>query len=1350
MAYSPEHGDVYVLADTKKLEFSLGDGSSASQYSHAGNQWYIAGQAISKGQAVSIGTAAYASSIGTGSSGNVYISSTGIIDKTVGIALNSAVLGGRIEVQSFGLYQWFQAPIFPDSELGKTVYIAPGTYTSVSPIASQYTTSKSVAAAGNTIIELGLYAFNDAPNARCQLFLDFEGDARSTGTTSQFGGIVGEDIVLPDANTPVLLALNTDGKYYQADSRINLSGLSFRNTPIGLGIPLVDLATPYITTITNGSRILIQRKGVVTFNNGQSNRTWFLQPGLPVYMHQNGAITQNIDVISEYTDVAVPIGVALTYNSIYVDIEYMSSKGQAYQLGNLIITRPSHTAEYGYLLCVGSALNVVTTTTNPSGQVAGTYDGTQLFSVIGQAYGGTVQYTVSGTCAVGASFSLNGTLYTTTGTTAAALATQIGGITQANYAFSNPLGSVFQVVTLTGYNFTFSPPVGMSFTPSAGTYNLPNISNVYQIKYNSFMQQTPDISPMIRIDTGWTTYPQVPQICSGLAGFYLEVPTSIYGFDPVVSDLMVEIYSSTGGIIHKLDAESHIYTSGGSSPVYSKYGYSVDKDIANYIRINIASSGLAYYNADTQQYTALTNTDTYKIFVYCINKDFKAYIDRSQNINQLWSLGLVDYTIAYTIQGAGYFDRSIQAPLHTNRLNYDGNFYATRFYIGSSYQWSKQDSKTFMDMQKTFGVNGQYNLPIWDQKVLPSTATWTSICWSPQLNLFCAVASGPSTAAATSPDGINWTARTLPSSTNWSSICWSPELGLFCVVSYTGTAAATSPNGVTWTPQVLSVSDIWISICWSPQLGLFCAIGSSASVNASTSPDGINWTARTLPSSTNWSSICWSPELELFCAIASGSTVAATSSNGIVWTPRTLSTSASWTTVCWSPELGLFCAVAGGTYAASTSPDGINWTTKTLPLNYSWTSICWSSELRLFYIVAQGTSVALVSSDGSTWLSYNLPISSNWKSICWSPELSSFCAVSNTSGTIIAKTRRTYILPISDSFGNNRTIYPSSLGAKKYLDSYTADLVPPKITGSTFPSFSGSIKASCSSYSPLLKRLILLGNTSATSWYWDYGSVGWTACTVSPTSNQWNSVCWSPELSLFCAVGNTTTGFISSDGITWTSMTLPTACQSICWSPELGLFCVVSTGPSTAAATSPDGINWTARTLPSNTTWYSICWSSELGMFCAVSNTSGTAAATSPDGINWTARTLPATAVWQSICWSPELGLFCAVALNSNTIAISKDGITWKKSYTTKGIKSSGAIIWSSDARLFLIPSYNNSSISYSQDGYNWINKNIGIYTATGYITSLCYFTELSSFVGNNYDYVGGVNKFKLAPYTKL
>ncbi|KKN03551.1 hypothetical protein LCGC14_1106650, partial [marine sediment metagenome] len=104
---------------------------------------------------------------------------------------------------------------------------------------------------------------------------------------------------------------------------------------------------------------------------------------------------------------------------------------------------------------------------------------------------------------------------------------------------------------------------------------------------------------------------------------------------------------------------------------------------------------------------------------------------------------------------------------------------------------------------------------------------------------------------------LHWITRTSPADNNWRSVCWSPELSLFCAVAITGTnnRVMTSPDGINWTTRTSAADINWLSVCWSPELTLFCAVSISGSLNrVMTSPNGINWTIRTTPNNNNWTS----------------------------------------------------------------------------------------------------------------------------------------------------------------------------------------------------------------------------------------------------------------------------------------------------------------------------------------------------------------------------------------------------------------------------------------------------------------------------------------------------------------
>jgi hypothetical protein len=294
----------------------------------------------------------------------------------------------------------------------------------------------------------------------------------------------------------------------------------------------------------------------------------------------------------------------------------------------------------------------------------------------------------------------------------------------------------------------------------------------------------------------------------------------------------------------------------------------------------------------------------------------------------------------------------------------------------------------------------------WVSRASAADNDWRSICWSPELSLFVAVAlDGTGNRVMTSPDGINWTTRTSAADNTWYSVCWSPELTLFVAVAAggTGNRVMTSPDGVTWTIRTSAADNNWLSICWSPELSLFVAVALDGTGNrVMTSPDGINWTTRTSAADNDWRSVCWSPELTLFVAVAgtgAGDRVM-TSPDGVNWTIRTSAADNNWFSVCWSPELTLFVAVAtnGTGNRVMTSPDGVNWTIRTSAADNNWYSVCWSPELTLFVAVA-GTGAGdrvMTSPDGVTWTIRTSAADNNWFSVCWSPELTLFASVSGT------------------------------------------------------------------------------------------------------------------------------------------------------------------------------------------------------------------------------------------------------------------------------------------------------------------------------------------------------------------
>ncbi len=285
----------------------------------------------------------------------------------------------------------------------------------------------------------------------------------------------------------------------------------------------------------------------------------------------------------------------------------------------------------------------------------------------------------------------------------------------------------------------------------------------------------------------------------------------------------------------------------------------------------------------------------------------------------------------------------------------------------------------------------------WTAQVSPVGNGWSSVCWSPELMLFVAVAfaSGSANEVMTSPDGVTWISRVSAADSTWTSVCWSPELLLFVAVA-AGSNIATSPDGITWTLRTGANANTWIKVVWAAELGLFVATSVSGTGNrVQTSPDGINWTARVSAADNNWDGLVWAAEISLLVATSitgTGNRVM-TSPDGINWTSRVSAADNDWRSVAWSPELGLFVAVAGNSTATATpmySSDGITWTLgSAAPLAIDkMRDILWVSELGLFIAVSEGASgLVWISSDGLHWQSRAGTTIATWQQTAWAPEL---------------------------------------------------------------------------------------------------------------------------------------------------------------------------------------------------------------------------------------------------------------------------------------------------------------------------------------------------------------------------
>ena len=249
-------------------------------------------------------------------------------------------------------------------------------------------------------------------------------------------------------------------------------------------------------------------------------------------------------------------------------------------------------------------------------------------------------------------------------------------------------------------------------------------------------------------------------------------------------------------------------------------------------------------------------------------------------------------------------------------------------------------------------------------------------------------------------------------------------------------------------------------------------------------------------------------------------------------------------------------------------------------------------------------------------------------------------------------------LAVASNTGNNVT-YPIGSGTTAISTdgvnwTLHANVIPngggflnPAWTGSLFIELSSSSPGYASAWTSPDGITWTTHALSSAHWWTDWTWNGTTFCAVSSGANN---------------VGSRTT-LTTNDGITWSVNTnaLPAAglWQTVAAGNgrfvALQFYALNGTSPTNIAATSTDGVTWTTITLPVSANWLSLAWNGSV--FVALSDSNTNIGAYSSTGLTWTSMTLPSTQYW--IFLGTSGSTFVAEAYNTTTGAISTDGISW-------------------------------------------------------------------------------------------
>ena len=210
-----------------------------------------------------------------------------------------------------------------------------------------------------------------------------------------------------------------------------------------------------------------------------------------------------------------------------------------------------------------------------------------------------------------------------------------------------------------------------------------------------------------------------------------------------------------------------------------------------------------------------------------------------------------------------------------------------------------------------------------------------------------------------------------------------------------------------------------------------------------------------------------------------------------------------------------------------------------------------------------------------------------------------------------------------------------------------------------------------------------------------------TGVTLAPGTN-WKAVAYGNNKWVAIPSGNTTAA-VSTDGDTWTAITLPLTLtwEDIAYGNSYwAILTSGGTGASKVLYSKFGTLGWRTANLPSVDTWRRIVYGS--GKFVAISDTGNTAYSTD-FGKTWSAGTATGFNL-SGLAYGNDL--FVAVESGTNNAVYSADGATW----TTVTLPS--VADWSSiaygDGR-FVVVSSTSSKTAYSFDATTWYQSNVAV-----------------------------------------
>lgn len=266
----------------------------------------------------------------------------------------------------------------------------------------------------------------------------------------------------------------------------------------------------------------------------------------------------------------------------------------------------------------------------------------------------------------------------------------------------------------------------------------------------------------------------------------------------------------------------------------------------------------------------------------------------------------------------------------------------------------------------------------------------TSIGYSSTLNRVIAIGDNANnyTIVYSNDEGLSWNiaenSLSIFDNTYFSSVIWSPKLNIFVAgSSATNNSLAWSADGIQWTGIGTSIFTYGCSgICWSADKNIFVAVGNKTRTGINTlawSADGKNWTGLGNTYGEYGSMVVYSSVKKLFVATFNSSNFCgvAYSSDGKIWNSAVKGTIFNDNFGSGIATNGSLFAI-GGAYANNTlayTNDAKSFTgLGTNIYRYRCDTIDYSPQLSIFVSGANRGNTSAYSYDGKSWFLTNSTI----------------------------------------------------------------------------------------------------------------------------------------------------------------------------------------------------------------------------------------------------------------------------------------------------------------------------------------------------------------------------------------